>query len=213
MTERETLLPDLSLDDAIDGNELNKYHLIQLLTIYSINIFYVSANQFLNLILPTLEREFSLNNFEKSLVGALDYFGIFIGSITVHSFADRYGRRKSYLTSIAIFLFFQALTTFSSNIYTFCFLRCLQSIAATFLMLLAYILAAEFLPKKYRGFLSKFFSVLAILGNTFCISIIMLLYDDLISINWRKFTYFLICLLYTSPSPRDRQKSRMPSSA
>ena len=24
---------------------------------------------------------------------------------------------------------------------------------------------------------------------------------------------YLICLLYTSPSPRDRQKSRMPSSA
>ena len=26
-------------------------------------------------------------------------------------------------------------------------------------------------------------------------------------------TLFWICLLYTSPSPRDRQKSRMPSSA
>ena len=26
-------------------------------------------------------------------------------------------------------------------------------------------------------------------------------------------TFFLSCLLYTSPSPRDRQKSRMPSSA
>ena len=25
--------------------------------------------------------------------------------------------------------------------------------------------------------------------------------------------YFITCLLYTSPSPRDRQKSRMPSSA
>ena len=25
--------------------------------------------------------------------------------------------------------------------------------------------------------------------------------------------YYVICLLYTSPSPRDRQKSRMPSSA
>ena len=25
--------------------------------------------------------------------------------------------------------------------------------------------------------------------------------------------YLFICLLYTSPSPRDRQKSRMPSSA
>ena len=26
-------------------------------------------------------------------------------------------------------------------------------------------------------------------------------------------TLFWLCLLYTSPSPRDRQKSRMPSSA
>ena len=26
-------------------------------------------------------------------------------------------------------------------------------------------------------------------------------------------TLYIICLLYTSPSPRDRQKSRMPSSA
>ena len=26
-------------------------------------------------------------------------------------------------------------------------------------------------------------------------------------------SYFIFCLLYTSPSPRDRQKSRMPSSA
>ena len=26
-------------------------------------------------------------------------------------------------------------------------------------------------------------------------------------------TYYKSCLLYTSPSPRDRQKSRMPSSA
>ena len=29
----------------------------------------------------------------------------------------------------------------------------------------------------------------------------------------RCFARFLACLLYTSPSPRDRQKSRMPSSA
>ena len=26
-------------------------------------------------------------------------------------------------------------------------------------------------------------------------------------------TWFIACLLYTSPSPRDRQRSRMPSSA
>ena len=32
-------------------------------------------------------------------------------------------------------------------------------------------------------------------------------------ISWIKFLLSETCLLYTSPSPRDRQKSRMPSSA
>ena len=31
--------------------------------------------------------------------------------------------------------------------------------------------------------------------------------------DWKKRLQSLSCLLYTSPSPRDRQKSRMPSSA
>ena len=33
------------------------------------------------------------------------------------------------------------------------------------------------------------------------------------SLNELQATLYMICLLYTSPSPRDRQKSRMPSSA
>ena len=32
-------------------------------------------------------------------------------------------------------------------------------------------------------------------------------------LEWGKLELFFACLLYTSPSPRDRQKSRMPSSA
>ena len=44
-----------------------------------------------------------------------------------------------------------------------------------------------------------------------------LVYDTLADLNWAGF-YLTVpskkgCLLYTSPSPRDRQKSRMPSSA
>ena len=36
--------------------------------------------------------------------------------------------------------------------------------------------------------------------------------SDLISVEHPNYQY-VACLLYTSPSPRDRQKSRMPSSA
>ena len=35
--------------------------------------------------------------------------------------------------------------------------------------------------------------------------------NDLDDVDWEHISYD--CLLYTSPSPRDRQKSRMPSSA
>ena len=39
-------------------------------------------------------------------------------------------------------------------------------------------------------------------------------FNETIGINETKlFNNSIICLLYTSPSPRDREKSRMPSSA
>lgn len=145
------------------------------------------------------------------MIGGLDYFGIFMGSLMVHYFADRFGRRKSYIGSLIIFILLQCLTTLSTNVYIFCFFRSLQSIAATFVMLLAFILVAEFLPSKYRGFFSKFFSVLAIVGQFFCIGITMIVYEDLLSINWRKLTFFfasitmvllIIAFLYISESPR-----------
>ena len=36
---------------------------------------------------------------------------------------------------------------------------------------------------------------------------------SVLSQTYQDIEYIIICLLYTSPSPRDRQKSRMPSSA
>ena len=49
----------------------------------------------------------------------------------------------------------------------------------------------------------------ALKGNFESLSIM----DDLVSLDSRRIVLPLPCLLYTSPSPRDRQKSRMPSSA
>ena len=37
--------------------------------------------------------------------------------------------------------------------------------------------------------------------------------QTLLEYNFRNAGYNVACLLYTSPSPRDREKSRMPSSA
>ena len=39
------------------------------------------------------------------------------------------------------------------------------------------------------------------------------IYDNVSRQAWQEWLQHQTCLLYTSPSPRDRQKSRMPSSA
>ena len=41
----------------------------------------------------------------------------------------------------------------------------------------------------------------------------LMLSDEVIEVGGRVYVKATACLLYTSPSPRDRQKSRMPSSA
>ena len=64
------------------------------------------------------------------------------------------------------------------------------------------------------------FSGEAILGTQRCFlycAVVLLIFKFLFAPPARRFEVhndaFYICLLYTSPSPRDRQKSRMPSSA
>ena len=59
--------------------------------------------------------------------------------------------------------------------------------------------------------MTKNFSLLLVVINSMPMPICNCFHERLV--NNGKITTFTGCLLYTSPSPRDRQKSRMPSSA
>ena len=50
-------------------------------------------------------------------------------------------------------------------------------------------------------------------GSGYAIGLAMATYEWIAALGLLIVAKFFICLLYTSPSPRDRQKSRMPSSA
>ena len=49
--------------------------------------------------------------------------------------------------------------------------------------------------------------LMVLVGAEFIAMLLVIVYVGAVAV------LFLFCLLYTSPSPRDRQKSRMPSSA
>ena len=77
---------------------------------------------------------------------------------------------------------------------------------------------------RYREINEGSLSIADVFGNSFIVVIISTILVLLMGIpaayalavrpveKWRDVLFFF-CLLYTSPSPRDRQKSRMPSSA
>ena len=91
-------------------------------------------------------------------------------------------------------------------------------------------LSAQELYQKKERFYPRNFISLMFEGFTFSFALAMFspenvlpvyvaslsdkaIYIALISALYYGFSYGCTCLLYTSPSPRDRQKSRMPSSA
>ena len=70
---------------------------------------------------------------------------------------------------------------------------------------------SNFVPTYISG--AKAFTSKSIFDNT--IGILWVIYGGCVFYHVLAFLnmYYVNCLLYTSPSPRDRQKSRMPSSA
>ena len=75
----------------------------------------------------------------------------------------------------------------------------------------------ELLWERYRSLILVVVSavLIALIGNT----VWTYMEQDAVSNEWSEFTVNIglggsyVCLLYTSPSPRDRTRSRMPSSA
>ena len=69
--------------------------------------------------------------------------------------------------------------------------------------------------KDFEQEIAKFFGAPYAVATDCCTHGVelSLRYTKATEINVPKRTYLSICLLYTSPSPRDRTRSRMPSSA
>ena len=71
-----------------------------------------------------------------------------------------------------------------------------------------YLIIVKPLTAKYNIFtLMKWLFLIGLVLST------PITYNQFVEVEWAELPWYAICLLYTSPSPRDRQKSRMPSSA
>ena len=86
---------------------------------------------------------------------------------------------------------------------------------AIFGYIAAFCTAVSFLPQAVKTIRTKDTNGLSLLTYLFLFfgSLSWFIYGIVLSDIPLMSTNFLTCLLYTSPSPRDRTRSRMPSSA
>lgn len=94
---------------------------------------------------------FSLTVPQALQTGTLFFFGILIGAALFGRLADKYGRRRVLLITVACDAVFGLLSAFSPNFAILLGLRFLTGIAVGGTLPVDYAMMAEFLPSKNRG--------------------------------------------------------------
>src|SRR5665811_1845101 len=139
---------------------------------------------------------------------SLTFVGMTIGALVTGFVGDRYGRRFTYQINLLIFGLASLAAAFAQDMTQLIVLRFIQGLGLGAEIVVGYSTLTEFVPPRTRGRWLSFMAFLVVSG--FPVTA-LLGYLIIPSFGWRPM--FIICLLYTSPSPRDRTRSRMPSSA
>jgi putative MFS transporter len=83
--------------------------------------------------------------------GTLFFLGMLIGALVFGRLADRWGRRRVLLITVACDAVFGTLSIFAPDFTTLLVLRCLTGVAVGGTLPVDYAMMAEFLPARQRG--------------------------------------------------------------
>ena len=178
-------------DDILENKiKLGYYHYMVYLFTSFIYVADGSEIVCMSLTLPIIQKEWDISQENQSLLGAILFFGIFVGSVCAGVVSDKYGRRKAILYSTFIQFCVGILSTTATGVYLFLFFRGIFGILIGFTIPLAPSLLSEFTPVELRGkgivITNSFFSIGSLLG---CLIGYFVL-DSLTSGNWRLMLVF-----------------------
>src|SRR5664280_2795642 len=124
------------------------------------------------------------------------------------------------MLAITLFVVGSLLSATATSMYQLAMFRGLQGLGAGGLMSLAVTILGDLMPPrqraKYQAIFLAVFGVSSVLGPV--IGGFFAGTSSFLGLTGWRWVFMVnvpigICLLYTSPSPRDRTRSRMPSSA
>jgi len=150
--------------------------------------------------LPLISREFDISSTENGLVGAASLFGILIGALLLGGLADRFGRKKMFVTEMILFCLFLALlvvcTSFTQLII--CLFGLGMALGCDYPT--AHVIISESIPSTSRGklVLGAFaFQAVGALGGTAVGYAVLVAVPDLTAWRWMYATALVPAIIVT----------------
>ena len=150
----------LNCDSSQSFNTLDKvfneigytYFHLKMILIVSL-IFFVDGGEMIviNLLLSTIQHQWSFSNLNKSLLSSSVFFGFFLGSMFSGLFINRYGRKNPTIVGMGIIYTFSLLTSSGYDFYTLFFIRVLVGIGIGIVVPAATSLVTETIPSYNRS--------------------------------------------------------------
>ncbi|MEV0266830.1 MFS transporter [Streptomyces sp. NPDC050617] len=150
---QETAPPGLSADVAarLDRMPVTRRHRSLVLTI-GMGLFFDMYEIFMSGVLgPVLSQRFDLGATATSAVLASAFIGMFLGVVIMGRLADRYGRRRFLIASVALYTVFSAVGALSANAPMLIAARFLAGLGIGPQLPLADAYLSDLLPARVRG--------------------------------------------------------------
>ncbi|MEU7043455.1 MFS transporter [Streptomyces varsoviensis] len=150
---QETAPPELSADVAarLDRLPVTRRHRSLVITI-GMGLFFDMYEIFMSGVLgPVLSDRFELSATATSAVLASAFIGMFLGVVTMGRLADRYGRRRFLIASVALYTVFSAVGALSLNAPMLIAARFLAGLGIGPQLPLADAYLSDLLPARARG--------------------------------------------------------------
>ena len=199
--------PQLTLDEALDMNLVGVFH-YRLLFLCGLAFMADSLEVNLMTFLATCAgEEWNLTKQQQAAVSGIVFAGILIGSLFWGIFADRYGRKKTFLLACGIISFFGLCSGLAPNYIVLIIFRALVGFGIGGAHV-PFDLLAEFIPDSHRGSFLVYIEYFWSIGSLF---IAGLAWSCLSTFGWRFLTLMttipviltsLLSILYLPESPR-----------
>ena len=139
------------LIDILEKISISKFHYI-LLALCSLIYALAAMNVMLiSTTLPSISQEWGLDQITKGVLLSSGYVGMFIGALGFGAFADKFGRKKTLIITVALSAIFTGLCSIAWNVTSMSILRFLAGIGLGGVLPQPGVYISEFIPANKRG--------------------------------------------------------------